>query len=106
VRFVMSAGRSPDGSRWKLFGSALIESALECDPSSDRIRGGVSGGGSRCSLFGTRGECELATNSRGSPVSVSTKTCSTSQSCQWKLAENWSNAEYHQNCITSSGESR
>jgi len=69
------------------------------------MRGTTSVAGSRNSLFGTLRECELATYSCGSPVSRSTKTWNTSQSCQWKLAVNWSNAEYSQNWTTASGES-
>jgi hypothetical protein len=55
--------------------------------------------------LGTFRECELATYSCGSSVSVSTKTCNTSQSCQWKFVVNWSNAEYSQNWTTERDES-
>ena len=93
VVFVMSASSPSSPTRWKLSADSLTESVLECEPSSGRIRGTTSGSGSRNSLFGTLRECELATYSCGSPESRSTKTWSTSQSCQWKFAVNWSNAE-------------
>jgi len=93
VVFVMSASSPSSPTRWNWPGFSLTERVLECEPSSERTRGMASGFGSRNSLFGTLRECELATYSWGSPVSRSTKTWSTSQSCQWKLAVNWSNAE-------------
>ncbi|MDZ7700797.1 MAG: hypothetical protein U5J98_01325 [Halobacteriales archaeon] len=55
----MSAAVSAPGRRWNVGTSSLTDSALECEPSSERIVGGVSG--SRNSLFGTVREWALAT---------------------------------------------
>jgi hypothetical protein len=52
-------------------------------------------------LFGTFREWALADSTSGSPLSASTNTWRSSQSYQWKLTVNWSNAEYSQYCSAS-----
>ena len=115
----MSAARSSTGVRWNVVGRAFTPSVLEWEPTSLMIDA-RSASGSRCSLLGTVREWAEATNNTGSPVPAvavadwslssvavdssvdvpslspgdrSTNTWSTSQSCQWKFVENWSNAE-------------
>jgi hypothetical protein len=110
----MSAARVPRLVRWNVEGSAFTPSVLECEPTS-LMMPARSCGGSRYSLFGTVLEWAEATKRTGVPVSFvsvavelavavsvafalsavpaaltdrSTKTCSTSQSCQWKLVVN------------------
>jgi len=94
----MSESQSVEGSRSNVGTTALVSLALEWEPTSDSTAGRRSSGvgGSAYSLLGTFREWALADSSRGVPVSRSTNTWSSSQSCQWKFTVNWSNAEYIQ----------